>query len=80
MPDLARNHHTSTNLKRQAMCLCENPFPEMLYTVSICTCFFFFLFSMVWPETRFLGYIRSTLEVHFFDFILGVIKGKNFFL
>ena len=34
---------------------------------------------MVWPETRFLGYIRSTLEVHFFDFILGVIKGKNFF-
>ena len=35
---------------------------------------------LVWPETRFLGYIRSTLEVHFFDFILGVIKGKNFFL
>ena len=30
---------------------------------------------MVWPETRFLGYIRSTLEVHFFDFILGVITG-----
>ena len=34
---------------------------------------------MVWPETRFLGYIRSTLEVHFFDFILGVIKGKKLF-
>ena len=32
-----------------------------------------------WPETRFLGYIRSTLEVHFFDFILGVIKGKKLF-
>ena len=38
-----------------------------------------FLRSMVWPETRFLGYIRSTLEVHFFDFILGVIKGKKTF-
>ena len=34
---------------------------------------------VVWPETRFLGYIRSTLEVHFFDFILGVIKGKKLF-
>ena len=34
-----------------------------------------FFAKVVWPETRFLGYIRSTLEVHLFDFILGVITG-----